>query len=51
MSARKIYQKPVLEYCGAVSERTLGGPSGEVLDQGNGSKIGFNNGNHYGENK
>lgn len=24
MAAKKIYSKPVLEYCGLISERTLG---------------------------
>jgi hypothetical protein len=34
ISAKRTYQKPVLEYCGAVSERTLGG-SGTRNDCGN----------------
>jgi hypothetical protein len=54
MSERKSYQKPVLEYCGAVSERTLGNTSGSNPDCGLGSTTqcttnpqttGFNNGN------
>ena len=34
---KRIYKKPVLEYCGPVSERTLGG-SGPYLDGGPNSK-------------
>jgi len=34
MSEKKSYQKPVLEYCGPVSERTLG-RGGYSMDGGN----------------
>jgi hypothetical protein len=36
MSGKKLYQKPVLQCCGRVSERTLGGP-GYCNDPGNNS--------------
>ena len=46
MSEKRSYEKPVLECCGAVSERTLGG-SGPAPDGGN---TGYNNGQHKGQN-
>jgi hypothetical protein len=54
MSEKKNYRKPVLEYCGAVSVRTLGNTSGTNPDCGLGSTdqctnnpqtTGFNKGN------
>ena len=46
MSEKKFYKKPVLEYCGSVSERTLGGPSGPVLDQNSTTRFRHKGGNN-----
>jgi hypothetical protein len=37
MAEKKTYVKPVLDYCGPVSERTLGGASGRREDPGYGA--------------
>lgn len=42
MSEKKSYQKPVLEYCGPVSERTLG-RGGYSVDGGNTLQTGQGN--------
>jgi len=41
--AKKTYEKPVLEYCGEMKERTLGG-GGSGFDGGPQSKASHDNG-------